>query len=90
MGFSRAFDRLVKQAGVRRITVRLARHTCGTLLAFLKVHPKVAQAVLRHSHISMTTDVYTSLWKIHSSADVSHGCQRPPAGIDWGSLCWWG
>ncbi|MFJ4913288.1 tyrosine-type recombinase/integrase [Streptomyces sp. NPDC088726] len=59
VGFSRSFDRLVKRAGVRRITVRLARHTCGTLLAFLKVHPKVAQAILRHSQISMTMDVYT-------------------------------
>ncbi|MFJ7968042.1 tyrosine-type recombinase/integrase [Streptomyces sp. NPDC096324] len=59
MGFSRSFGRLVSRAGVRRITVRLARHTCGTLLAFLKVHPKVAQAVLRHSQISMTMDVYT-------------------------------
>ncbi|MEU5078276.1 MULTISPECIES: tyrosine-type recombinase/integrase [Streptomyces] len=59
VGFSRTFDRLVKRAGVRRITVRLARHTCGTLLAFLKVHPKVAQAILRHSQISRTMDVYT-------------------------------
>ncbi|WP_223189153.1 tyrosine-type recombinase/integrase [Streptomyces sp. TRM68416] len=59
VGFSRTFNRLVKRAGVRRITVRLARHTCGTLLAFLKVHPKVAQAILRHSQISMTMDVYT-------------------------------
>lgn len=59
VGFSRAFNALVKRAGVRRITVRLARHTCGTLLAFLKVHPKVAQAILRHSQISMTMDVYT-------------------------------
>ncbi|WP_353943554.1 tyrosine-type recombinase/integrase [Streptomyces sp. HUAS MG91] len=59
VGFSRSFGRLVSRAGVRRITVRLARHTCGTLLAFLKVHPKVAQAILRHSQISMTMDVYT-------------------------------
>jgi integrase len=60
VGFSRTFDRLVKRAGVRRIRVRLARHTCGTLLAFLKVHPKVvAQAILRHSQISITMDVYT-------------------------------
>ncbi|WP_314409703.1 tyrosine-type recombinase/integrase [Streptomyces kroppenstedtii] len=59
VGFSRAFNALVKRAGVRRITVRLARHTCGTLLAFLKVHPKVAQTILRHSQISMTMDVYT-------------------------------
>ncbi|MFE7131917.1 tyrosine-type recombinase/integrase [Streptomyces sp. NPDC057638] len=59
VGFSRTFDRLVRRARVRRITVRLARHTCGTLLAFLKVHPKVAQVILRHSQISMTLDVYT-------------------------------
>jgi integrase len=59
VGFSRSFNALVKRAGVRRITVRLARHTCGTLLAFLKVHPKVAQTILRHSQISMTMDVYT-------------------------------
>lgn len=59
MGFSRTFDRLVRRSGSRRITVRLARHTCGTLLAFLKVHPKVAQVILRHSQISMTMDIYT-------------------------------
>ncbi|WP_329400516.1 site-specific integrase [Streptomyces melanogenes] len=58
-GFSRSFTALAKRSGVRRITVRLARHTCGTLLAFLKVHPKVAQTILRHSQISMTMDVYT-------------------------------
>ncbi len=58
-GFSRSFEALVKRAKVRPVTVRLARHTCGTLLAFLKVHPKVAQAILRHSQISMTMDVYT-------------------------------
>ncbi|MDT0307026.1 tyrosine-type recombinase/integrase [Streptomyces sp. DSM 44917] len=58
-GFSRTFDTLVGRAPVRRITVRLARHTCGTLLAFLKVHPKAAQAILRHSQISMTLDIYT-------------------------------
>ncbi|WP_371238631.1 hypothetical protein [Streptomyces pimonensis] len=59
VGFSRPFDRLVKRADVRRVTVRPTRRTRGTLLAFPKVHPKVAQAVLRHSRISMTTDVYT-------------------------------
>ncbi|MFF0385180.1 tyrosine-type recombinase/integrase [Streptomyces sp. NPDC004286] len=29
-GFFRSFDRLVKRVGVQRITVQLARHTCGT------------------------------------------------------------
>ncbi|MEV6702109.1 hypothetical protein AB0M68_34030 [Streptomyces sp. NPDC051453] len=59
VGSSRSFSSLVNRAGVRRITVRLARHTCGTLLAFLKVHPMVAQVVLRHSQISKTMDVWT-------------------------------
>ncbi|MFJ2646065.1 tyrosine-type recombinase/integrase [Streptomyces sp. NPDC087420] len=58
-GFAPTFTALVKRAGVRLVTVRLARHACGTLLASLKVHPKVAQAILRHSQISMTMDVYT-------------------------------
>jgi integrase len=49
----------VTRTKVRRITLRLARHTCGTLLAFLEVHPKVAQAILRHSRIGMTTDICT-------------------------------
>ncbi|MFD4256947.1 tyrosine-type recombinase/integrase [Streptomyces sp. NPDC058534] len=40
VGFSRTFDRLVKRAGVRRITVRLARHTCGTLLALPEGAPQ--------------------------------------------------
>lgn len=51
----------MKRAGVRRITVRPARHTCRTLLGFLKVHPKAAQATLRHSQISMTRDVCTHM-----------------------------
>ncbi|MFE3633443.1 hypothetical protein [Streptomyces sp. NPDC059168] len=51
----------MKRAGVRRVTVRLARHTRGILLAFPKVHPEVAQAILRHSRISMAMDVCTHL-----------------------------
>jgi integrase len=59
VGFSRDLHRLVKRAGVHRITVRLTRHTCGTLLASLKAHPEVAQAILRYNRISMTMDVRT-------------------------------
>ncbi|WP_260216197.1 hypothetical protein [Streptomyces gossypii] len=59
VGFCRIIEALVKRAKVRPVTVRLTWHTCGTVLAFLKVHPKVAQAILRHSQISMTMDIYT-------------------------------
>ncbi|MFD6277665.1 hypothetical protein ACFWFI_19140 [Streptomyces sp. NPDC060209] len=61
MAAGQSFNALLKRSGVRRITVRPARparHTYGTLPAFLKVHPKAAQAILRHSRISMT-DVCT-------------------------------
>lgn len=33
-------------------------HTCSSLLVALKVHPKVAQRILRHSQIAMTMEVY--------------------------------
>ncbi len=35
------------------------RHQCGTLLANAKVHPKVAQSILRHSDINLTMMLYT-------------------------------
>jgi hypothetical protein len=31
------------------------------MLAWLKVHPRVAKAILRHSQISMTLDIYTDV-----------------------------
>ncbi|WP_436737709.1 hypothetical protein [Streptomyces sp. BBFR102] len=36
----------------------LTRHTCSPLLVALKVHPKIAQRILRHSPIAMPTEVY--------------------------------
>lgn len=35
------------------------RHTCGTWLAANDVHPKVAQAIMRHSDINLTMSRYT-------------------------------
>ena len=35
------------------------RHTCGTLLAKAKVHPKVAQQLMRHTDIRLTMEIYT-------------------------------
>ncbi|WP_354597469.1 site-specific integrase [Streptomyces sp. JL1001] len=61
VGFARTFDRVLARSGVRRITLRVARKTCASLLAFLKVHPKVAQKILRHSEIKMTLDIYTQI-----------------------------
>ena len=38
-----------------------ARKTCGSLLATLDVHPRVAMQILRHSKIAVTMEIYTEI-----------------------------
>jgi hypothetical protein len=52
---------LTSRAGVRRITIHDTRRTCGSLLAALDVHPRVAMAILRHSRIALTMEIYTQV-----------------------------
>jgi integrase len=59
--FSRSFDRRIGKAGVSKITVHGARKTCGSLLATLDVHPRVAMQILRHSKIAVTMEIYTEI-----------------------------
>jgi integrase len=59
--FSRSYDRRIGKAGVRDITVHDARRTCGTLLADLDVHPRVAMQILRHAQFSITMEIYTQV-----------------------------
>jgi integrase len=47
---SRRFDARCAKAAVRRIRVHDTRRTCGSLLAALDVHPRVAMQILRHSN----------------------------------------
>ncbi|MFF3879177.1 tyrosine-type recombinase/integrase [Streptomyces sp. NPDC001978] len=55
---TRMFALRTRRAGLRLIPLRNTRHTCSSLLVALKVHPKVAQRILRHSQIAMTMEVY--------------------------------
>ena len=59
--FSRSFDRCLAKAQVPRITVRGTRKTCGSLLAALDVHSRVAMQILRHSKIAVTMEIYTEI-----------------------------
>ncbi|MDG6107359.1 tyrosine-type recombinase/integrase family protein [Dactylosporangium aurantiacum] len=59
--FNRYWDRRCLAAGVPRITVRDARRTCGSLLADLDVHPRVAMQILRHAKFSITMEIYTQV-----------------------------
>ena len=56
---NRAFDVRCTRYGVRRITLHDTRRTCGSLLAALDVHPRIAMAILRHSRIALTMEIYT-------------------------------
>jgi hypothetical protein len=47
------------KAGVRTITVHDGRRSCGTLLADLDVHPRVAMRILRHARFALTMEIYT-------------------------------
>jgi integrase len=59
--FTRSFDRRIGKAKVRRITVHGTRKSCGSLLAALDVHPRVAMQILRHSKIAITMEIYTEV-----------------------------
>ncbi len=49
------------RAGLRYITVHDARRTCGSLLADLDVHPRVAMQILRHANFKITMEIYTQV-----------------------------
>lgn len=57
---TRMFALRARRAGIRVIPLRNTRHTCSSLLVALKVHPKIAQRILRHSQIAMTMEVYAA------------------------------
>jgi integrase len=56
---TRMFPTRSRRAGLREIRFHDTRHTCGSLLAALDVHPRVAMKILRHSQISITMEIYT-------------------------------
>ena len=38
-----------------------ARKSCGSMLAALDVHPRVAMQILRHSESAITMEIYTEV-----------------------------
>jgi integrase len=59
--FDRTWHSRIKKAGVPHITVHDGRRTCGSLLADLDVHPRVAMAILRHAQFAITMEIYTQV-----------------------------
>jgi integrase len=60
--FDRSWHSRITKAGVPRITVHDGRRTCGSLLADLDVHPRVAMAILpRSAQFAITMEIYTEV-----------------------------
>jgi integrase len=55
---NRAFERMCRRAGVRRLRLHDLRHSCATLLFAQGVDAATVQRILRHSSISVTTGTY--------------------------------
>lgn len=70
--FHRYFNDRAEKAGVPVISVHSTRRTCASLLVALDVHPRVAMAILRHSQIAVTMDIYSQV----SSASTREALKR--------------
>lgn len=57
--FHRDFKLRAEKAGVPVVPIHSTRRTCASLLVALDVHPRVAMAVLRHSRIALTMEIYS-------------------------------
>jgi hypothetical protein len=67
-------DRCVANDQVPRITVHGTRKTCGSLLAALEVHPRVAMQILRNRKIAVTMEsTPTYPWRSSASPLSSSG-----------------
>ncbi len=59
--FHRDFKVRAAKAGVPVVPIHSTRRTCASLLVALDVHPRVAMAVLRHSRIALTMEIYSQV-----------------------------
>lgn len=71
--FNRHFAARCRAANVRSISPHGMRRTCGSLLAALDVHPRVAMRILRHSKIAITMEVYTEVPGVDAGRSASAG-----------------
>ncbi|MEU3951775.1 tyrosine-type recombinase/integrase [Streptomyces achromogenes] len=51
-------QRIIRKEGLGKMNPKGLRKSCGTLLVHLRVHPRIVKAILRHSRITTTMDIY--------------------------------
>lgn len=69
--FNRSFKQRAIAAGVPVIPVHSTRRTCASLLVELGVHPRVAMAIMRHSQIAVTMNIYSQVTSESARAALS-------------------
>ena len=86
-GLLRIMDRDLKAAGIPKkdaegyvVHVHALRHSFGTHLSLAGVAPRVAQAAMRHSNISLTMNVYTDARLLDTASAVESLPNLPLAG----------
>jgi integrase len=57
--FARSFAQILKKAGLPQVRVHDMRHTFATLMLELGESPKTVQAMLGHSRVAITLDIYS-------------------------------
>lgn len=57
--FARTFDRLIKKASVKKISLHGLRHTNATLLMKQGINPKIVSERLGHANVGITLDIYS-------------------------------
>jgi len=56
---TREFQRMLEQAGLRRLRFHDMRHACASLMIAQGVHPRVVMETLGHSQIGITMNLYS-------------------------------
>ena len=56
---TREFQRMLAEAGLRRLRFHDMRHACASLLIAQGVHPRVVMETLGHSQIGITMNLYS-------------------------------
>ncbi|MFI6583436.1 tyrosine-type recombinase/integrase [Embleya sp. NPDC050493] len=56
---TKMFPARSRKAGVGVIRLHDTRHTCGSLLVALGVHPRVVMEIMRHTQIAITMEIHS-------------------------------
>ena len=59
VGFTHAFKRIARRAGLEGYHLHSARHAHATLMLRQGVHPKIVQERLGHAKVGTTLDIYS-------------------------------